>query len=171
MGGRPQAASLVQGLRPRNAPLQNHRSPTPRRDASSAAQLTWRLPTEYDIRLPESRRGLRAGLDRFRNWQGQCIELGQIHVVLAESAGALFAGYSGVRIRIRFPCLPAARMHSRLSRCRIQRIRPLCRPPAATRAYVRRASFTSHHSTLHEDQPWPTQSSPKSKSTPMKARE
>jgi len=28
MGGRPQAASLVQGLRPRNAPLQNHASPT-----------------------------------------------------------------------------------------------------------------------------------------------
>ena len=28
MGGRPQAASLVQGLRPRNAPLQNHPSPT-----------------------------------------------------------------------------------------------------------------------------------------------
>jgi len=28
MGGRPQAASLVQGLRPRNAPLQNHRPPT-----------------------------------------------------------------------------------------------------------------------------------------------
>ncbi len=57
MGGRPQAASLVQGLRPRNAPLQNHRSPTLRPDASRAAQLTWRLPTEYDIRLPESRRG------------------------------------------------------------------------------------------------------------------
>ena len=28
MGGRPQAASLVQGLRPRNAPLQNHPAPT-----------------------------------------------------------------------------------------------------------------------------------------------
>ena len=28
MGGRPQAASLVQGLRPRNAPLQKHASPT-----------------------------------------------------------------------------------------------------------------------------------------------
>ncbi len=28
MGGRAQAPSLVQGLRPRNAPLQNHLSPT-----------------------------------------------------------------------------------------------------------------------------------------------
>ncbi len=28
LGGRPQAASLVQGLRPRNAPLQNRASPT-----------------------------------------------------------------------------------------------------------------------------------------------
>jgi len=29
MGGRPQAASLVQGLRPRNAPLQNPRRSHP----------------------------------------------------------------------------------------------------------------------------------------------
>jgi len=46
MGGRPQAASLVQGLRPRNAPLQNHRSPTVRLHTSGAAQLTWRRPTD-----------------------------------------------------------------------------------------------------------------------------
>ena len=37
MGGRPQAASLVQGLRPRNAPLQNHPSPTLCAHSSRAA--------------------------------------------------------------------------------------------------------------------------------------
>ena len=37
--------SLVQGLRPRNAPVQNHPSPTVRRNSSSAAHPKWRLPT------------------------------------------------------------------------------------------------------------------------------
>jgi len=49
MGGRPQAASLVQGLRPRNAPLQNHRSPTLCAHSSSAAPAPL-PPTEYAIR-------------------------------------------------------------------------------------------------------------------------
>ncbi len=40
MGGRAQAPSLVQGLRPRNAPLQNHRSPTLCAHSSSAAPAT-----------------------------------------------------------------------------------------------------------------------------------
>jgi len=50
MGGRPQAASLVQGLRPRNAPLQNHRSPTVSAHSSSTAPATWPPPTEYTAR-------------------------------------------------------------------------------------------------------------------------
>ena len=37
--------SLVQGLRPRNAPLQNHRSPTVRRNSSGASYPRWRQPT------------------------------------------------------------------------------------------------------------------------------
>ena len=36
--------SLVQGLRPRNAPLQNHPSSTVRRHSSCAARPKWRLP-------------------------------------------------------------------------------------------------------------------------------
>jgi len=40
MGGRPQAASLVQGLRPRNAPVPNHRSPTLCAHSSRAAPAT-----------------------------------------------------------------------------------------------------------------------------------
>jgi len=42
--------SLVQGLRPRNAPLQNHRAPTLSAQSSSAAPPTWPPPTEYAIR-------------------------------------------------------------------------------------------------------------------------
>ena len=38
--------SLVQGLRPRNAPLQNHRSPTVRLHPSNAAPPKWRPPTK-----------------------------------------------------------------------------------------------------------------------------
>ena len=56
MGGRPRAASLVQGLRPRNAPLQNHPSPTVSAYSSSAAPLTWLPPTEYALRKPDWRR-------------------------------------------------------------------------------------------------------------------
>jgi len=55
MGGRPQAASLVQGLRPRNAPLQNHPSPTLCAHSSIAAPTTWLPQTAYAIRLPEWR--------------------------------------------------------------------------------------------------------------------
>ncbi len=47
--------SLVQGLRPRNAPLQNHRSPTLCAHSSRAAPATRLPPTEYAIRLPEWR--------------------------------------------------------------------------------------------------------------------
>ena len=50
LGGRPLAASLVQGLRPRNAPLQNHPSPTLCAHSSRAAPATWLPPTEYAIR-------------------------------------------------------------------------------------------------------------------------
>jgi len=42
--------SLVQGLRPRNAPVQNHRSPTLRLLPTSAAPATWRLPTDCATR-------------------------------------------------------------------------------------------------------------------------
>jgi len=42
--------SLVQGLRPRNAPLQNHRSATVCAHSSRAAPATWLPPTEYAIR-------------------------------------------------------------------------------------------------------------------------
>ena len=37
--------SLVQGLRPRNAPLQKHASPTVRRNSSGASHPSWRRPT------------------------------------------------------------------------------------------------------------------------------
>jgi len=52
MGGRPQAASLVQGLRPRNAPLQNHASPTLRIQRSRAASATWQPPPAYAFTWP-----------------------------------------------------------------------------------------------------------------------
>jgi len=68
MGGRAQAPSLVQGLRPRNAPLQNHRSPTLCAHSSSAAPATCLPPTEYAIRYPEWRHGWRAGQDRHCIW-------------------------------------------------------------------------------------------------------
>jgi len=55
LGGRAQAPSLVQGLRPRNAPLQNHRSPTVCDHSSGAPPPTWLPPTEYAIWLPEWR--------------------------------------------------------------------------------------------------------------------
>jgi len=45
MGGRPQAASLVQGLRPRNAPLQKDAPSTVRRNSSGASHPRWRRPT------------------------------------------------------------------------------------------------------------------------------
>jgi len=45
MGGRPQAASLVQGLRPRNAPLQKHASSTVRLISSGLSRPRWRRPT------------------------------------------------------------------------------------------------------------------------------
>ena len=48
--------SLVQGLRPRNAPLQNHRSPTVCAHSSSAAPPTWLPPTEYAIQKPDWQR-------------------------------------------------------------------------------------------------------------------
>jgi len=67
MGGRAQAPSLVQGLRPRNAPLQNHRSPTVSAHSSSAAPPTW-LPAEYPIRYPEWRQAQRAGQGRHCIW-------------------------------------------------------------------------------------------------------
>ncbi|GEM_PF-1067129 len=53
--------SLVQGLRPRNAPLQNHRSPTVCAHSNGAAPATWPPPSIYAIRLPEWRQRLRAG--------------------------------------------------------------------------------------------------------------
>ena len=60
--------SLVQGLRPRNAPLQNHASATLRRHTCSAALPTWRLPTKNAIRQPGWRRRFRAGHDRHCMW-------------------------------------------------------------------------------------------------------
>ena len=60
--------SLVQGLRPRNAPLQNHASATLRRHTSSAALPTWRLSTKYATRQPGWRRRFRAGHDRHCMW-------------------------------------------------------------------------------------------------------
>ncbi len=68
MGGRPQAASLVQGLRPRNAPLPNHRSPTVSAHSSSAAPPTRLPPTAYASRSPEWRQEERAGQDRYCIW-------------------------------------------------------------------------------------------------------
>ncbi len=68
MGGRPQAASLVQGLRPRNAPLQNHRSPTLCAHSSSAAPPTCLPPTAYAIRSPEWRQEERAGQGKHCIW-------------------------------------------------------------------------------------------------------
>ncbi len=68
LGGRPQAASLVQGLRPRNAPLQNHRSPTVCARSNGVASATWLPPTEYAFRLPEWRQRLRAGQNRYCIW-------------------------------------------------------------------------------------------------------
>ena len=44
LGGRPQAASLVQGLRPRNAPLQNHPSLTVCAHSSSVSSQQCLLP-------------------------------------------------------------------------------------------------------------------------------
>ena len=71
LGGRPQAASLVRGDTPRNAPLQNHAPPTVRRIPSSAAQPRWRLPTEYAPPNPESYQRSRAS-QRRSNTQRQC---------------------------------------------------------------------------------------------------
>jgi len=42
--------SLVRGDSPRNAPLQNQRSPKLRRNPSSAARPTRRRPAKYTIR-------------------------------------------------------------------------------------------------------------------------
>jgi len=64
MGGRPQAASLVQGLRPRNAPLQNHASPTGRLHSGDSTHLARRLATAYAIRLPEWQQTWRDGQER-----------------------------------------------------------------------------------------------------------
>jgi len=44
--------SLVQGLRPRNAPLQNHPSPTVCTHSSSTAPTTWPPPTACATRWP-----------------------------------------------------------------------------------------------------------------------
>jgi len=64
MGGRAQAPSLVQGLRPRNAPRQKHASPTVclLRNVSASEQggghtpvaspRAWLLPTEFAITEP-----------------------------------------------------------------------------------------------------------------------
>ena len=64
----PQAASLVRGDTPRNAPLQNHASPTLRLQRSRASPAASRLPTEYANRSPAWRRGRKAGQNRQCMW-------------------------------------------------------------------------------------------------------
>ena len=70
LGGRAQAASLVRGDAPRNAPLQKHASATVRRVPAVQAQQV-RQPTEYAPPSPESYQRSRAS-QRRSNTQRQC---------------------------------------------------------------------------------------------------